>query len=116
MVQKKDTPPTETAKKPTRAKGAPVAKAETGAAAKPKTTRKASPAAKKVAAPKAAKDAPAVAALARVSTKDLIFQAPDPTLFPTWSPGDGEPGEGEKVIRRRSRQGRVSVEPEAKDA
>ena len=115
MVQKKDTPPTETAKKPTRAKAAPVATTETGAADKPKATRKASPAAKKVAAPKAAKDVPALSTLAPVSTKDLIFQAPDPALFPTWSPGDGEPVEGEKVIRRRSRQGRVSVEPEAKD-
>lgn len=115
MVQKKDTPPTETAKKPTRAKAAPVATTETGAADKPKASRKASPAAKKVAAPKAAKDVPALSTLAPVSTKDLIFQAPDPALFPTWSPGDGEPVEGEKVIRRRSRQGRVSVEPEAKD-
>ena len=115
MVQKKDTPPTETAKKPTRAKAAPVATTETGAADKPKATRKASPAAKKVAAPKAAKDVPALSTLAPVSTKDLIFQAPDPALFPTWSPGDGEPVEGEKVVRRRSRQGRVSVEPEAKD-
>ncbi len=115
MVQKKDTPPTETAKKLTRAKAAPVATTETGAADKPKATRKASPAAKKVAAPKAAKDVPALSALAPVSTKDLIFQAPDPALFPTWSPGESEPVEGEKVIRRRSRQGRVSVEPEAKD-
>jgi ribonuclease E len=115
MVQKKDTPPTETAKKPTRAKAAPVATTETGAADKPKATRKASPAAKKVAAPKAAKDVPALSTLAPVSTKDLIFQAPDPALFPTWSPGESEPVEGEKVIRRRSRQGRVSVEPEAKD-
>jgi ribonuclease E len=115
MVQKKETPPTETAKKPTRAKAAPVATTETGAADKPKVTRKASPAAKRVAAPKAAKDVPALSALAPVSTKDLIFQAPDPALFPTWSPGESEPVEGEKVIRRRSRQGRVSVEPEAKD-
>jgi ribonuclease E len=116
MVQKKETPPTETAKKPTRAKAAPAVKAETPAADKPKATRKASPVAKKTAAPKAAKDAPAVAALSPVSTKDLIFKAPDPALFPTWTPGTGEPVEGEKVIRRRSRQGRVSVEPEAKEA
>lgn len=116
MVQKKETPPTETVKKPTKAKAAPAVKAEEPAADKPKTTRKASPAAKKTAAPKAAKDAPAVAALAPLSTKDLIFKAPDPALFPTWVPGTGEPVEGEKVIRRRSRQGRVSVEPEAKEA
>ena len=116
MVQKKETPPTETAKKPTKAKAAPAVKAETPAADKPKATRKASPVAKKTAAPKAAKDAPAVAALSPVSTKDLIFKAPDPALFPTWTPGTGEPVEGEKVIRRRSRQGRVSVEPEAKEA
>jgi ribonuclease E len=116
MVQKKETPPTETAKKPTRAKAAPAVKAETPAADKPKATRKASPVAKKTAAPKAAKDAPAVAAPSPVSTKDLIFKAPDPALFPTWTPGAGEPVESEKVIRRRSRQGRVSVEPEAKEA
>jgi ribonuclease E len=116
MVQKKETPATETARKPTRAKAAPAAKAETPAADKPKATRKASPAAKKAAAPKATKDAPAVAPLSPVSTKDLIFKAPDPALFPTWTPGAGEPVEGEKVIRRRSRQGRVSVEPEAKEA
>jgi len=43
-----------------------------------------------------------------VSTKDLIFQAPDPTLFPTWTPGS-EPSEGEKIIRKRSRANRVSL-------
>ncbi len=116
MVQKKETPPAETAKKPTKAKAAPAVKAEAPATDKPKTTRKASPAAKKAVAPKAAKEAPAVAPLAPVSTKDLIFKAPDPALFPTWTPGTGEAVEGEKVIRRRSRQGRVSVEPEVKEA
>ncbi len=116
MVQRKETPPTETVKKPTRAKATPAVKAEAPATDKPKAARKTTPATKKTAAPKASKDVPAVAAPTPVSTKDLIFKAPDPALFPTWTPGTGEPVEGEKVIRRRSRQGRVSVEPEAKEA
>ena len=49
-----------------------------------------------------------------VTTKDLIFQAPDPSLFPTWTPGPDAP-EGEKTIRKRSRANRVSQpEPETK--
>ena len=49
-----------------------------------------------------------------VTTKDLIFQAPDPSLFPTWTPGPDAP-EGEKNIRKRSRANRVSQpEPETK--
>lgn len=116
MVQKKETPATDSAKKPARAKAVPAVKADATAAEKPKAARKAAPAEKKAASPKATKATPAAAPLTPVSTKDLIFKAPDPALFPTWTPGADEPGDGEKVIRRRSRQGRVSVEPEAKEA
>ncbi len=45
----------------------------------------------------------------------LIFQAPDPALFPTWKPGsEGE--EGERVVRRRSRADRVSATDGAQKA
>ena len=118
MVQKKDSTPEETpAKKAPARKAAakPVAKDSAKAPAKEpakkpaaKTTAKA-PAKKTSATPAAA--APPKAA----STKHLIFQAPDPNLFPTWTPGS-DSDEGEKVIRRRSRQGRVSQDPEARAA
>jgi ribonuclease E len=55
----------------------------------------------------AAEDKPAGKKLVGSSPTALIFQAPDPGLFPTWKPG-AEPDAGERVIRRRSRAGRVS--------
>jgi len=39
------------------------------------------------------------------TTTSLVFQAPDPGLFPTWTPGS-ETSEGDKVVRRRSRANR----------
>jgi len=67
----------------------------------------------------AAKDKPAAPAkLVAASPTALVFQAPDPALFPTWKPGsEGE--EGERVVRRRSRADRVSAtegEPKAAKA
>jgi ribonuclease E len=116
MVQKKDSTP-----EATLAKKAPARKAAAKPVAKEPAKKAATQPAKKAAA-KATPKVPAkkttattTAAPTPVSTKHLIFQAPDPSLFPTWTPGpDGE--EGEKVIRRRSRQGRVSQDPEARAA
>lgn len=87
------------AKKATSSKAsAKAASAETSekAGAKTTRTRKTSSTAKAVSPkPQAA------------TTKDLIFQAPDPSLFPTWTPGPDAP-EGDKNIRKRSRANRVS--------
>jgi ribonuclease E len=63
--------------------------------------------ASKAPAKKAARAAEAPKKLVASSPTALIFQAPDPVMFPTWKP-DAEPQEGERVVRRRSRQGRVS--------
>ena len=51
------------------------------------------------------KEAPAP--LVAPSPTALIFQAPDPSLFPKWTPGP-EPEEGERVVRRRTRASRSS--------
>lgn len=106
MVQKKEptndtVPATKTAAK--RPAKAPAKPPEASAAAKkPAVKAKPKASAKKTATEPAVPPKPTA-----VSTKSLIFQAPDPSLFPTWTPGS-DPAEGEKVIRRRSREGRVS--------
>lgn len=88
---------------------------------------KKAPAAKKAAAEKPVKKAPAakkepkttkaVAAKAEKpvaqTTTSLVFQAPDPGLFPTWTPGP-ETSEGDKVVRRRSRANRKPLVEEKK--
>jgi len=121
MVQKKESQ-TEVvpAKKAAAPKASPAktkttAKVKAPVAAKEAATKPATQAAQKT-VPKKATASPAVPAKpTAASTKHLIFQAPDPSLFPTWTPGtDSE--DGEKVIRRRSREGRVSQNPEAKEA
>ena len=57
---------------------------------------------------RAAPDAPKA-----VSTKSLVFHAPDPALFPAWKPGnESEPGE--KTVRRRTRADRAAKVEEAK--
>ena len=117
MVQKKDSTPEATpAKKAPARKAAPtpVAKESAKAPAKEPAKKAAAKAPAKAPAKKAA-TTKAAAAPKAASTKHLIFQAPDPSLFPTWTPGP-DSDEGEKVIRRRSRQGRVSQDPEARAA
>jgi len=90
--------PTE-AQKPTRARRGSGKPAATENGEQPPT--------KRARAPRG--DTPVVAVKpTALSTKDLIFQAPDPSLFPTWTPGTQEPDDGERVVRRRSRAGRVS--------
>ncbi|MDP4899379.1 MAG: ribonuclease E/G, partial [Pontimonas sp.] len=88
---------------------------------------KKAPAAKKAAAEKPVKKAPAakkepkttkaVGAKAEKpvaqTTTSLVFQAPDPGLFPTWTPGS-ETSEGDKVVRRRSRANRKPLVEEKK--
>ena len=88
---------------------------------------KKAPATKKAAAEKPVKKAPAakkepkttkaVAAKAEKpvaqTTTSLVFQAPDPGLFPTWTPGP-ETSEGDKVVRRRSRANRKPLVEEKK--
>jgi ribonuclease E len=103
---KKETDTTEEKAPSTSRKKAPSA---TGA----KTSETKAPvktAAKKPAArPSAAKDKPqAPAKLVAPSPTALIFQAPDPALFPTWKPG-ADSDEGDRVVRRRSRADRVST-------
>jgi ribonuclease E len=117
MVQKKDSTPEATpAKKAPARKAAPtpVAKESAKAPAKEPAKKAAAKAPAKAPAKKAT-TTKAAAAPKAASTKHLIFQAPDPSLFPTWTPGP-DSDEGEKVIRRRSRQGRVSQDPEARAA
>jgi len=102
---KKDVEPAEE-KKPARTTAKAKAAAEPDKkkpVTKKQTASKASPEKKPAAAKKAAPAPKLVAS----SPTALIFQAPDPALFPAWKPG-AEPDEGERVVRRRSRAGRVS--------
>ena len=47
------------------------------------------------------------------TTTSLVFQAPDPGLFPAWTPGsDGS--DGDKVVRRRSRANRKPASEDKK--
>ncbi|MGA0210336.1 MAG: hypothetical protein ACO3I5_00435, partial [Pontimonas sp.] len=105
MVTRKKEDETEPKKKSAQAKKAPAAKA----AAKPakKTTSTKKPA--KTAGRSAAKaDKPVAPA-----TTSLVFQAPDPGLFPAWTPGP-DSAEGDKVVRRRSRANRKTGSDEKK--
>lgn len=83
-------------------------------------------AAKKVAAAKPVKKSPAATKAVKASpqtskpakpvastTTSLVFQAPDPGLFPTWTPGSGSP-DGDSVVRRRSRANRKPLSDETK--
>lgn len=118
MVQKekKDSKSTPLKKEPAtgRAKAAPSAKKEAAEkvtlTASPKVEAgTAKPAAKSPRTPTRSRAGKTTALKTQaVSTKDLIFQAPDPTLFPTWTPA-ADSGEGEKNIRKRSRANRVSL-------
>jgi len=104
---KKDADPSEE-KKPTRAATrskavTPVAQKKPAAKAPAKKAEPKAAALKKATADKA----PVAPKLVASSPTALIFQAPDPSLFPAWKPGV-EPEEGERVVRRRSRAGRVS--------
>ncbi len=83
--------------------------------------------AKKVTADKPVKKAPAATKAAKTSkppatkaekavaptTTSLVFQAPDPGLFPTWAPGP-ESHDGEPVVRRRSRANRKPLTEDKK--
>jgi ribonuclease E len=112
MVQKKDSNPKDAAT--TKAPAKKPAATKPAAATKKKAEKAATEPAAKAPAKKAAA-ASVAPAPTPVSATQLIFQAPDPSLFPTWTPGT-DTDDGEKVIRRRSRQGRVSADPEAKAA
>lgn len=79
-------------------KKAPVTRTKKAAGEKPVETK--APAKKK-----ADKAAPPLVA---PSPTALIFQAPDPALFPQWTPGP-EKEEGERVVRRRTRSGRTTA-------
>lgn len=96
------------AKKAVPAKKPVAAKAAGKAAPKEKTAAE-KPAAKTSRATTRSRAVSATATKPQaLSTKHLVFQAPDPTLFPTWTPGS-ETSEGEKNIRKRSRANRVSL-------
>jgi len=84
-------------------------------------------AAKKVTADKPVKKAPAATKVAKTTkpaaskattpvaptTTSLVFQAPDPGLFPAWTPGP-ESTDGDSVIRRRSRANRKPLTDDKK--
>ncbi len=105
MVTRKKEDENEPKKKSAPAKKAPAAKAAAKPAKKATATKK--PA--KTAARSAAKADKPVAP----TTTSLVFQAPDPGLFPAWTPGS-DSGEGDKVVRRRSRANRKSTSDEKK--
>jgi len=93
----------------------PAAQRTPAAGKKPATEKKTATAAKKASAT-AKPTAPAK--LVAASPTALVFQAPDPALFPTWKPS-AQGDEGERVVRRRSRADRVSTadaEPKATKA
>jgi ribonuclease E len=122
MVAKKkeDTPESEqktTAKKAAQAKSLPVAE-DTAPTAKKKPSVK-KPATKKPVSEKlVAEKSPAATAAVKpsaVSTKDLVFHAPDPALLPVFSPPPAE-AQSEGTVRRRSRANRPTLSPEEKKA
>ena len=122
MVAKKkeDTPESEqktTAKKAAQAKSLPVAE-DTAPTAKKKPSEK-KPATKKPVSEKlVAEKSPAATAAVKpsaVSTKDLVFHAPDPALLPVFSPPPAE-AQSEGTVRRRSRANRPTLSPEEKKA
>ena len=111
MVTKKEesTPSkTSTASKKTAAKSTDTAKKSPVKKSTP-ADKKASSAAPKASAKKSS-DAPQA-----VSTKSLIFQAPDPALLPAPAKSSPEPS-GEGTVRRRSRANRPTLSPEEKKA
>jgi ribonuclease E len=69
--------------------------------------------AKKAPAAKKEPKAPAAAKPVAATTTSLVFQAPDPGLFPTWTPGP-ESSDGDKVVRRRSRANRKPLADDKK--
>ena len=105
MVTRKKEDENEPKKKSVPAKKAPVAKAAAKPAKKATATKK--PA--KTAGRSSAKTDKPVAP----TTTSLVFQAPDPGLFPAWTPGS-DSGEGDKVVRRRSRANRKPTSDEKK--
>ena len=105
MVTRKKEDENEPKKKSAPAKKAPAAKAAAKPAKKATATKK--PA--KTAGRSAAKTDKPVAP----TTTSLVFQAPDPGLFPAWTPGS-DSGEGDKVVRRRSRANRKPASDEKK--
>ena len=111
MVTKKEesTPSkTATASKKTAAKSTDTTKKSPVKKSTP-ADKKASSAAPKASAKKSS-DAPQA-----VSTKSLIFQAPDPALLPAPAKSSPEPS-GEGTVRRRSRANRPTLSPEEKKA
>ncbi|MEL0256913.1 MAG: ribonuclease E/G, partial [Pontimonas sp.] len=104
MTRKKEDE-NEPKKKSAPAKKAPAAKAAAKPAKKATATKK--PA--KTAGRSVVKTDKPVAP----TTTSLVFQAPDPGLFPAWTPGS-DSGEGDKVVRRRSRANRKPASDEKK--
>ncbi|MEL0273124.1 MAG: Rne/Rng family ribonuclease [Pontimonas sp.] len=105
MVTRKKEDENEPKKKSAPAKKAPAAKAAAKPAKKATATKK--PA--KTAGRSVVKTDKPVAP----TTTSLVFQAPDPGLFPAWTPGS-DSGEGDKVVRRRSRANRKPASDEKK--
>ena len=103
MVTRKKTEEKEPEKKPARK-----------TAASPSEAPKKSVATKKASAEKPRTKASAGDKPVAATTTSLVFQAPDPALFPSWTPGsDGL--EGEKNVRRRSRANRKPLEDKTPD-
>ncbi len=105
MVTRKKEDENEPKKKSAPAKKAPAAKAVAKPAKKATATKKPAKAAGRSAAKTDKPVAP--------TTTSLVFQAPDPGLFPAWTPGS-DSGEGDKVVRRRSRANRKPASDEKK--
>lgn len=70
---------------------------------------------KKAPAPKKQPKAATADKPVATTTTSLVFQAPDPGLFPAWTPGP-ESSDGDKVVRRRSRANRKPLADEKKQS
>lgn len=103
MVTRKKTEEKEPEKKPARK-----------TAAAPSEAPKKSVATKKSSAEKPRSKATAGDKPVASTTTSLVFQAPDPALFPAWTPGS-DSSEGEKNVRRRSRANRKPLEEKGGD-
>lgn len=108
MVTRKKEDDTKPATKPVTQKPAAQKAEKKSATAAPAPVEKAK-APKKTAAKKSTTPVKPVA----TTTTSLVFQAPDPGLFPAWTPGVEAP-EGEKTVRRRSRANRKPLPDDLK--
>ena len=111
MVTRKKEDEKKPEKKAAAPKKAPAAKPEAKTPAERKPVAR-KPSVRKPAQKAASAAAPIAKPVAQTTTS-LVFQAPDPGLFPAWKPGP-ESAEGESVVRRRSRANRKTQNEDPK--